>query len=61
MKVRHLRPAFSHSPLFVMRNGAKMLAHTFRGVTLKTLFGLEDERAAFARYRAIRQAERVFV
>jgi radical SAM superfamily enzyme YgiQ (UPF0313 family) len=61
MKVRHLRPAFSHSPLFVMRNGAKMLAHTFRGVTLKTLLGLEDERAAFARYRAIRQAERVFV
>lgn len=61
MKVRHLRPVFSHSPLFVMRNGAKMLAHTFRGVTLKTLLGLEDERTAFARYRAIRQAERVYV
>ena len=61
MKVRHLRPVFSHSPLFVMRNGAKMLAHTFRGVTLKTLLGLEDERTVFARYRAIRQAERVYV
>ena len=44
-----------------MRNGAKMLAHTFCGVTLKTLFGLEDERTAFARYRTIRQAERVYL
>jgi anaerobic magnesium-protoporphyrin IX monomethyl ester cyclase len=61
MKVRHLPPVFLHSPLFVLRNGAKMLAHTFRGVTLKTLFGLEDERKAFARYRAIRQTERVYV
>ena len=61
MKVRHLTPVFFHSPLFVMRNGAKMLAHTFRGVTLKTLVGLEDERRAFARYRAIRQAERVYL
>ena len=61
MKVRHLRPVFFHSPLFVMRNGAKMLAHTFCGVTLKTLFGLEDERTAFARYRTIRQAERVYL
>jgi hypothetical protein len=50
-----------HSPLFVLRNGAKMLAHTFRGVTLRTLFGLEDERRAFERYRALRQAERVYV
>jgi radical SAM superfamily enzyme YgiQ (UPF0313 family) len=61
MKVRHLRPVFFHGPLFVMRNGAKMLAHTFCGVTLKTLFGLEDERTAFARYRTIRQAERVYL
>jgi radical SAM superfamily enzyme YgiQ (UPF0313 family) len=61
MKVRHLWPVFLHSPLFIMRNGAKMLRHTFRGVTLKTLFGLEDERAVFARYRAIRHAERVYV
>jgi radical SAM superfamily enzyme YgiQ (UPF0313 family) len=61
MKLRHLRPVFFHSPLFVLRNGAKMLAHTFRGTTVKTLFGLEDERKAFARYRAIRQAERMRV
>jgi radical SAM superfamily enzyme YgiQ (UPF0313 family) len=61
MKLRHLPPVFLHSPLFVLRNGAKMLAHTFRGVTLRTLFGLEDERRAFERYRTLRQAERVYV
>jgi hypothetical protein len=61
MKLRHLGPVFLHDPLFVLRNGGKMLAHTFRGTTLKTLLGLEDERSAFARYRAIRQAEKMVV
>ncbi|HXV80357.1 MAG TPA: radical SAM protein [Candidatus Binatia bacterium] len=61
MKVRHLPVAFVHSPLFVLRNGPKMLAHTFRGVAVKTLLGLENEREAFQRYRKIRQAEREYV
>ena len=61
MKLRHLPVAFAHSPLFVLRNGPKMLAHTFRGSTVKTLLGLEDERKAFQRYRTIRQAEREYV
>lgn len=61
MKIRHLPSVFFHSPLFVFRYGAKMLAHTLRGMTSKTLLGLEDERKAFERYRAIRQAERVYV
>jgi radical SAM superfamily enzyme YgiQ (UPF0313 family) len=61
MKLRHLAPVFFHNPLFVLRNGRKMLAHTFRGTTLKTLLGLEDEHNAFARYRAIRQAEKTYV
>jgi hypothetical protein len=38
-----------------------MLAHTFRGCTLRTLLGLEDERRAFERYRAIRRAERAYL
>jgi hypothetical protein len=29
-------------------------------VSLKTLFGLESEHKAFERYRAIRQAERIY-
>jgi hypothetical protein len=39
-----------------------MLAHTFRGGSFwKSLLGLEDERRTFARYRAIRQAERQYL
>ena len=61
MKLRHLPSVFFHNPLFVLRHGAKMLAHILRGVTLKTLLGLEEERKAFERYRAIRQMERIYV
>jgi anaerobic magnesium-protoporphyrin IX monomethyl ester cyclase len=60
MKLRHLPSVFFHNPLFVSRHGAKILAHMFRGVGLKTLFGLESERKAFERYRAIRQTERIY-
>jgi hypothetical protein len=59
MKLRHLPSVFFHNPLFAARHGTKILGHIFRGVSLKTLFGLENERKAFERYRAIRQAERV--
>jgi radical SAM superfamily enzyme YgiQ (UPF0313 family) len=61
MKLRHLPAVFCHSPLFVLRHGAKMLAHTLRGMTLDTLLGREDERAAFERYCAIRRLERTYI
>ena len=61
MKLRHLPSVFFHSPFFVMRYGVKMLGHIFRGTSLKTLLGIEDERKAFDRYRAIRQAERIYL
>jgi len=61
MKLRHLPRALVHNPLFGLRHGTKMLRHTFRGSTLRSLLGLEDERRAFARYRAIRRAERAYV
>src|SRR5215472_6294207 len=61
MKLRHLPSVFFHNPLFVARHGAKILAYIFRGVGWKTLFGLENERKAFERYRAIRQTERIYV
>jgi hypothetical protein len=38
-----------------------MMAHTFRGSKLKTFLGLEDERKAFERYKAIRKQEREYV
>ena len=61
VKLRHLPVAFAHSPLFVLRHAPQMLAHLFRGSSLKSLLGLEDSRRAFARYRAIRQAEREYL
>lgn len=61
MKVRHMPVAFAHNPMFVIKNAPRMFAHTFRGSTLKTFLGLEDERHAFARYRAIRQKERAYI
>jgi len=61
MKLRHLPVAVRHSPWFGLRNGAQILAHTFRGNTLKSLLGLEDERRAFERYREIRKAERAYI
>ena len=61
MKVRHMRAVLARSPAFVVRNGLRMLAHTFRGSTARSLLGLEAERTAFERYRAIRKAERVYL
>jgi len=58
MKVAHMPAAFRHSPGFVLRNGLKMLAHTFTGTTLRSALGLEDERAVFERYRASRRQYR---
>jgi len=61
MKARHIPVALAHDPLFILRNGLRMFAHTFRGSTIRSLFGLEDERHAFERYRAIRKAERAYL
>ncbi|MEN3339009.1 MAG: anaerobic magnesium-protoporphyrin monomethyl ester cyclase [Acidobacteriota bacterium] len=61
MKVRHLPAVVRHYPLFVLRNGPRMLAHTFRGSTWRSALGLEDSRAVFARYKAIRRTERLYV
>ena len=61
MKTAHFPAALIRNPKFVLKQGRKMLRHTFRGCTLRTLIGLEDERKAFQRYRAIRQAERAYI
>jgi anaerobic magnesium-protoporphyrin IX monomethyl ester cyclase len=58
MKVGHMPAALAHSPLFVLRNSFKMLAHTFAGSSLRSVLGVEDERTVFARYRRRRQSER---
>ena len=61
MKLRHMPWAFMHEPWFMLRNSRRILGHAFRGSTLKSFVGLEDQRRAFERYRAIRRAERVYV
>ena len=61
MKVRHMPAALRHDPVFVLRNARQMLTHTFRGTTLSSVLGLEDERQAFARYKAIRRGEREYL
>lgn len=61
MKLAHFPTAIWRSPGFVFRHGFKMLAHTFRGCTWRTFLGLENEREAFHRYRAIRAMEREYV
>jgi radical SAM superfamily enzyme YgiQ (UPF0313 family) len=61
MKSRHFPEALRHDPLFVLANARRMFAHTFRGCRLRTLLGLEDERAAFRRYKEIRRRERRYL
>ena len=61
MKLRHFPVALRHNPWFVLRHSPKMMAHTFRGSRLKTWLGLEDERHAFRRFRAMRETERNYL
>lgn len=61
MKVRHIRAVLPHDPLFVLRHGRRMLAHTFRGSTWRSWLRLESEREAFRRYRSIRERERDYL
>jgi len=61
MKTKHMPAALFHSPGFVLRNAAKMLGHTYRGNTWKSLLGMEGERQVFERYRTLRRAERVYI
>jgi radical SAM superfamily enzyme YgiQ (UPF0313 family) len=61
MKVHHLPAVLRQSPLFLLRHGRGMMSHTFRGCTFRTILGLESERVAFGRYRAIRKDERDYL
>ena len=61
MKLKHMPVALAHDPVFVIKTARRMFSHTFRGMKLKTLLGLESERAAFHRYRRIRTLERQYL
>jgi anaerobic magnesium-protoporphyrin IX monomethyl ester cyclase len=61
MKVHHVPAALKHDPKFVLTTGWKMLAHTFRGSSVRSALGLESQKKVFERYREIRRAEREYV
>jgi radical SAM superfamily enzyme YgiQ (UPF0313 family) len=61
MKVRHLPAVLRHDFWYVLAHAPQMMAHTFRGATWRSVFGLEDPRKSFERYKAIRQQEREYV
>ena len=61
MKTAHIPAVIRQEPWFVLRNWPKMLAHTFRGSSWRSMLGLESERKVFARYRQIRAAERTYL
>ena len=61
MKARHIPAVLRHDPWFVLKNGRKMLAHTFRGSSIRSTLKLEDERKVFDRYKSIRRAEREYL
>jgi len=61
MKVHHIPVALRHDPGFVLFEGWKMLAHTFRGSSIRSALGLESERKVFERYQAIRRNEREYL
>jgi radical SAM superfamily enzyme YgiQ (UPF0313 family) len=61
MKLRHMPDAFRLYPGFVFKNGRRMLAHTFRGTTWRSLIGLESSRDVFRRYKQLRAHERQYL
>jgi radical SAM superfamily enzyme YgiQ (UPF0313 family) len=61
MKARHIPAALLHNPRFILWNWPRMLGHTFRGSSIKSVIGLEDERRVFERYQAIRKVERAYI
>ena len=61
IKLQHFPSAFFHSPWFVLKHGWRMLTHTFAGTTMRSMLGLESERAVFERFRAVRRRERDYV
>ena len=61
MKTAHIPAVISKEPWFVLKHWRRMLLHTFRGSSLRSMLGLESDRKVFERYRAIRAQERVYL
>src|SRR5258707_2057765 len=60
MKIHHIPVVIRHDPRWVLFEGWKMFAHTFRGSSIRSALGLESEKKVFERYQAIRRDEREY-
>ena len=61
MKLRHMPASLRYYPRFVLSHGPRMLAHTFRGSSWRSMLGLESARDVFRRYQEIRRHERDYL
>ncbi len=61
MKLKHFPVALAHDPWYVLTHARRMLGHTFRGSSWRSLLGLEDARTVFRRYCEIRAREREYL
>jgi len=61
LKVRHMPGVLRWYPRFVLRHAGRMLAHTFRGSSWRSVMGLESDRDVFRRYKALRAREREYL
>ncbi len=60
MKTKHIFATAGHN-FYVFRNAFRLLAHSFRGSSLKSMLGLEAEQKVFERYRSLRSSERIYI
>ena len=60
IKTRHILTALWTNS-WLLSHSMVLLRNTFRGCSVKSLVGLEDERIAFERYRTLRAEERAYI
>lgn len=60
IKARHILGTAVTNP-WMLVHAPRLIYHTFRGASIGSLLGLEDDRAVFRRYKSLRAAERVEV
>jgi radical SAM superfamily enzyme YgiQ (UPF0313 family) len=61
IKARHILPVFLHDPWFVLTHARRMMQHTYRGSTWRSMLGLEHSSKVFARYKELRRREREYL
>jgi anaerobic magnesium-protoporphyrin IX monomethyl ester cyclase len=61
IKTSHIVPVLLHDPWFVLTHAGKMMKHTYRGSSWRSMIGLEKDRKAFTRYKELRRREREYL